>query len=225
MSIRHSFGIVVEKAVENGKFYNEKPRPRPIHKGIVMRINADDWVDLYGNTLFRFAVARVGDHEIAEDLVQETFLAAVKSMERFKGQSSEKTWLFSIMKHKIVDHLRMKKLKTSGREVSFDSDSVEEFFAENGNWRVRPEHWSENPGRVHENKEFVDHFYKCLADLPERNADAFVYREIDGLSTKEICEILGVSKNNCWVILYRARMLLRQCLEIAGFGGSENGGK
>ena len=189
-----------------------------------MGINPEAWVDLYGDALFRFAVARVGDQGIAEDLVQETFLAAVKSMERFKGQSSEKTWLFSIMKHKIVDHLRMKKLKTSGREVSFDSDSVEEFFAENGNWRVRPGHWSENPGRVHENKEFVDHFYKCLADLPERNADAFVYREIDGLSTKEICEILGISSNNCWVMLYRARMLLRRCLELAGFGDAEEGG-
>jgi RNA polymerase sigma-70 factor (ECF subfamily) len=189
-----------------------------------MKINSDDWVDLYGDGLFRFAVARVGDDAVAEDLVQETFLAAVSALERFKGQSSEKTWLFSILKHKIVDHFRKNKTKSSGREISYDADSVETFFNAKGAWRVRPGHWSENPGRVHDNKEFVDHFYRCLADLPERNADAFVYREIDGLSTDEICEILGITQNNCWVMLYRARMLLRRCLELAGFGKMGDGG-
>lgn len=188
-----------------------------------MRINSDAWVDRYGDALFQFAAARVGDREIAEDLVQETFLAAVRSLDRFKGHSSEKTWLYAILKYKIVDHFRKNKSKASGQEISFDADGIETLFNAKGAWRIRPEHWSENPGRVHETKEFIDHFYKCLADLPERNADAFVYREIDGLSTEEICEILGISSNNCWVMLYRARMLLRRCLELAGFGRAEEG--
>ena len=82
---------------------------------------------------------------------------------------------------------------------------------------MRPEHWSGDPGKVQEIKEFLDHFYGCLAALPKRNADAFVYREIDGFSTEEICKLLGISATNCWVMLYRARMLLRRCLESAGF--------
>jgi RNA polymerase sigma factor (sigma-70 family) len=131
-----------------------------------IELNTDAWVDLYGDALFRFAFARVGDRQTAEDLVQETFLAAVRSLDRFKGQSSEKTWLFAIMKHKIVDHFRKNKLKASGQEISYDVDSMESFFNSKGAWHVRPEHWSVNPGRVHESKEVVDHFYRCLADLP-----------------------------------------------------------
>ena len=130
-----------------------------------LKLNSDAWVDQYGDALFHFALARVNRRDIAEELVQETFLAAVQSQKRFKGQSSEKTWLFGILKHKVIDH-----------------------------------------------------FYQCLSGLPQRTADVFVYREIDGLSTDEICKLLGITSANCWVILYRARMLLRKCLELVGFG-------
>jgi hypothetical protein len=92
------------------------------------------------------------------------------------------------------------------------------FFNAKGGWQTRPAHWQTNPGKVQETREFLDHFYRCLSEVPQRSADAFVYREIDGLSTKEICKLLDISANNCWVLLYRARMLLRKCLELIGLG-------
>ena len=187
------------------------------------RLNPELWVDLYGDALFRFALARVSDRGVAEDLVQETFLAALRSGDRFKGRSSEKTWLFAILKHKIVDHYRRKKTKGSALDALAGAHSVDNFFDAKGHWHARPSHWSVNPGKVQETKEFLDHLYRCLADLPHRNAEAFIYREIDGLSTKQICKRLGITSANCWVMLYRARMLLRGCLDLAGFNKASEG--
>ena len=184
-----------------------------------LKLNSDAWVDQYGDALFHFALARVNKREIAEDLVQETFLAAVQSQERFKGQSSEKTWLFGILKHKVVDHYRKKNKSTVfEQELRQDSDNLDGFFNAKGGWQIRPQHWSANPGKSQEVKEAFDHFYQCLSGLPQRTADVFVYREIDGLDTDEICKLLGITSANCWVILYRARMLLRKCLELVGLG-------
>jgi RNA polymerase sigma-70 factor (ECF subfamily) len=185
---------------------------------VTPKLNADRWVDDYGDALFHFALARVKDKDVAEELVQETFLAAVKAQERFKGRSSEKTWLFGILKHKVIDHYRKRKSTVFARDLVSDPDNIDAFFNSKGGWHTRPAHWRTNPGKAHENREFLDHFYQCLADLPQRNADAFVYREIDGLSTAEICKRLDITPNNCWVMLYRARMLLRKCLELVGLG-------
>lgn len=188
-------------------------------------LDAESWVDKYGDALFHFAAARVKDRHMAEDLVQDTFLAAVQSKERYQGRSSEKTWLFSILKHKIIDHYRKKKNIVNVNDYFEDPDRIDAFFNAKGGWQTRPTHWSQNPAKAHDNKEFLDHFYRCLSGLPQRTADVFVHREIDGLSTGEICQKIGITENNCWVILYRARMLLRKCLESTGFnqiaGGSE----
>jgi RNA polymerase sigma-70 factor (ECF subfamily) len=190
---------------------------------VVSNINTDTWVDQYGDALFRFAFFRTRDRVIAEDLVQETFLAALQSKERFKGQSSEKTWLFSILKHKIIDHFRKNKPDRFRNQISQDEHSIKTYFNSTGGWRIHPGDWRTDPGKAQEIKEFLDHFYRCLAALPKRNADAFVYREIDGLNTEEICKLLGITATNCWVILYRARMLLRRCLELAGFNPPNEG--
>lgn len=187
------------------------------------QINADMWVDQYGDSLFHFALARVKDRDTAEDLVQETFLAAVKAQSRFKGHSSEKTWLFGILKHKVIDHYRKNKPNIFARDLSDDPENMNAFFNAKGGWQNHPAHWLTNPGKVQETKEFLDHFYRCLAEVPQRSADAFVYREIDGLSTEEICAQLDISANNCWVLLYRARMLLRKCLELIGLGRRQEG--
>jgi RNA polymerase sigma-70 factor (TIGR02943 family) len=187
------------------------------------KINADMWVDEYGDSLFHFALARVKEKEVAEDLVQETFLAAVKAKARFKGISSEKTWLFGILKHKVIDHFRKNKSTNDARGLLNDPDNVEAFFNAKGGWQTRPAQWRTNPGKALETKEFLDHFYRCLSDVPQRSADAFVYREIDGLSTEEICKLLDITANNCWVLLYRAGMLLRKCLELVGVGRQQEG--
>ena len=187
------------------------------------KLNADMWVDQYGDALFHFALARVKHREIAEDLVQETFLAAVQSQDRFKGRSSEKTWLFSILKHKVIDHYRKNKSTFYVQGLTNDADNLDSFFNATGGWQTRPAHWRTNPGKVQETKEFLDHLYRCLSNLPQRSADAFVYREIDGLSTQEICKLLDISTTNCWVILHRARLLLRKCLELVGFSRQPQG--
>jgi RNA polymerase sigma-70 factor, ECF subfamily len=177
-------------------------------------LHPEGWVDQYGDILFRFAFQRVGDASVAEDLVQETFLAAMRTKDRFQGQSSEKTWLFAILKHKIIDHFRSKKYKQSDVNIEDYAETTDEFFGENGKWRIQPSNWDIHPGEAYEQKEFMGAFYQCLSGMPQRLADAFVYREIDGLSTEEICKVLAITPTNCWVILYRARMLLRRCIEI-----------
>jgi len=180
-------------------------------------LNADMWVDQYGDALFHYAYARVNDNGVAEDLVQETFLAAVKSQGRFRGRSSEKTWLIGILKHKLIDYYRKQKRLIFVQDSEGDPDGVAAFFNAEGGWRVPPDHWRTNPGKAQEVKEFLDHFYRCLAGLPARTADAFVYREVEGMETREICRKLDITANNCWVLLYRARLLLRKCLEAFGF--------
>lgn len=187
------------------------------------RLNAEKWVDQYGDALFRYAYARVNDDGVAEDLVQETFLAAVKDQGSFEGRSSEKTWLFSILKHKLIDYYRKEKRVIFAEAGEGDPDSMSAFFNAKGGWRIPPAHWRTNPGKVQEAKDFLDHFYRCLSGLPARTADAFVYREVDGMGTEEICRKLDITANNCWVLLYRARMLLRKCLESLGFGQNNKG--
>ena len=180
----------------------------------VSLLNPEVWVDQYGDALFRFAYQRVGDADIAEDLVQETFLAAMRAKERFKGHSSEKTWLYSILKHKIIDHFRQKKYHRSEMNIEDFAETTDKFFSDNGKWRVPPTSWDVNPVEAYEQKEFIDAFYQCLSEMPQRLAEAFVYREVDGLNTEEICKVLDITPSNCWVMLYRARLLLRRCIEI-----------
>jgi RNA polymerase sigma-70 factor (ECF subfamily) len=176
-------------------------------------MNPEDWVDLYADNLFRYALHRVKDTTTAEELVQETFLAAMRTMDRFKGRASEKTWLFSILKHKIIDFYRSKKKEIIGTEVEARLQDKDDFFNENGDWRLKPQVWSYDPEKAYEFKQFLDLFYQCLGQVPQRLADAFVYREIDGLTIRKICKILDITTTNCGVMLYRARLLLRRCLE------------
>jgi RNA polymerase sigma-70 factor (ECF subfamily) len=175
--------------------------------------NPDVWVDQHGDILFRFVLQRVRDEAVAEDLVQETLLAAMRAKDRFKGQSSERTWLFGILKHKIIDHYRRKKFQRSDINIEDFAETTDKFFSENGKWRIQPTNWDINPVEAYEQKEFMDTFYQCLSQMPQRLADAFVHREVDGLSTEEICKVMDITASNCWVMLYRARMLLRHCIE------------
>jgi RNA polymerase sigma-70 factor (ECF subfamily) len=175
-------------------------------------------VDQYGDFLYRFALSRVKDSAIAEDLVQETFLAALKSRTNFQGRSSAKTWLIAILKHKIVDHIRKRVREPASDKVeslsdALASDPTEDCFKDGGGWLNRPAEWDVNPMKIYEQKEFMDILYLCLAQLPERQAEAFMMRELDGLSTEEICKALNISATNSWVMLYRARIGLRQCIE------------
>ncbi len=180
--------------------------------------NPESWVDQYGDFLYRFTLSRIKDPSIAEDLVQETFLAALKARKNFQGRSTAKTWLIAILKHKIVDHIRKQvREQTSDKVESLyntaANDPADTSFNDEGDWQIRPSKWIIDPMKLYEQKEFMDVLYHCLGELPERQAEAFMMREIDGFSTEEICKVLNISATNSWVMLYRARMWLRQCLE------------
>jgi len=146
-------------------------------------------------------------------------IAGRTSIDGFEGRSSEKTWLTSILRNKIVDHLR--KL---GREQPLSPSQDQEwqldhFFHENGEWEEKPERWGNTPEQILRQKEFWLVFMRCLSDLSERLRTAFSLREMEGLGCDDICKILGISPSNCWTMLYRARMLLRRCLQESWFGG------
>jgi RNA polymerase sigma-70 factor (ECF subfamily) len=177
-----------------------------------------EWVDRYGDPLFRYAILRVRDRAASEDLVQETFLAALKGRATFSGDSSEFTWLVGILKHKIVDLFRRQ-----GRETPWDdgdragSAGAESFDAA-GHWISGPVEWGANPADLYRQKDFLAQLEKCLGALAPNHANAFTLREMEGLGTGEICKVLGVSETNLSVILHRARMRLRECLETHWFG-------
>jgi RNA polymerase sigma-70 factor (ECF subfamily) len=177
-------------------------------------INPDLWVDLYGDALYRYALSKVNDTAAAQDLVQETFLAGLHACSRFKGQASVKTWLISILRHKIVDYYRKKTRELPVENMGVLADDSGRFFNKNGHWRLKPGRWTANPVKIYEQKEFLGILYQCLARLPERLARAFVLREMEGLDTDELCKALNITATNSWVMLYRARTALRQCIEV-----------
>jgi RNA polymerase sigma-70 factor (ECF subfamily) len=181
----------------------------------------EQWLDAHGDYLFRFALLRVQNESLAEDMVQETLLAALSARHQRVGQSSERTWLTGILKHKIIDHFRR-----SWREQPLDDDDavadlqgeadMNEFFAGDGHWDVRPASWG-NPSKELEQHQFFDVLQGCIERLSPRIAQVFILKELQEMSNEEICNELDTSATNVGVMLYRARMSLRQCLEFRWF--------
>ena len=191
------------------------------------RMSADFRSQIEGQRayLLRFASLQLRNADAAEDAVQETLLAALAGESAYRGQSNLRTWLTGILKHKIVDAIRR-----SSREMAagaFDDDPEIEAlgykFKDNGHWQERPAAWTD-PDSALEQKQFFAVLEQCLKALPARTAQAFLMREHLGLETAEICKELGVTATHCWVLLYRARMALRQCLEAGWFGKDAKGG-
>ena len=173
----------------------------------------ETWVDRYGDYLYTYANRRTQDETVAEDLVQETFLAALGARAKFQGRSSEKTWLTSILKHKIMDHYRKQYREVPHDDIEMKADELDDLFDEKGHWKVGPAKWVANPQIHYEQKKFMEALGHCLKTPPKRLSEAFTLRELDGMSTKEICKVLNVSETNLWVMLHRARLYIRKCLE------------
>lgn len=182
------------------------------------------WPDLYGDALYRHAYFRLRDEMLAEELVQETFLAALKARQRFAGNSSEKTWLIGILKHKIIDHLRKAMREQPQNEVARQLDDIQlESFDGKGHWKFDVKRWSD-PDAALEQERFWRALEACVARLPARMASLFILREIDGLDSDSICKELALSStNNLWTLLSRMRMRLRQCLSLTWFGDTQDG--
>jgi RNA polymerase sigma-70 factor (ECF subfamily) len=170
------------------------------------------WVDEHGDALFSYALSRLNNAASAEDVVQETFLAAIKAQQNFTGKSSARTWLIGILKHKIVDLIRKESREQPIDEIETLEEPSELFFDRKGHWRVAPAEWQVHPGKVLEQKEFMGVLENCLKHLPERLRRLFVLRELEDQETDEICKVLGITPTNLWVMLYRARMRLRGCI-------------
>ena len=169
--------------------------------------------------LIRFAALQLRDPALAEDVVQETLVAAEQGFEQFAGRSSTKTWVFSILKRKIVDALRTQRREAPVSQMgNADDGGLDELFDQRGFWATehRPHRWTD-PEESLEQQQFWQIFELCLNGLPDRTARVFSMRELLGLQTEEICKELSISTSNCWVILHRARMGLRLCLEERWF--------
>jgi RNA polymerase sigma-70 factor, ECF subfamily len=171
--------------------------------------------------LMRVARLQLRDAALAEDVVQDTLAAALTAQGGFTGKSSVKTWLTGILKHKIVDAIRRKQREPVSASTLDDEADLEDFeglFKANGGWQAPPAEWGD-PEAALSRREFFDVMDFCLEKLPPNTARVFMMREVMELETEEICKELRITANNLWVILYRARMSLRECLELKWFAG------
>jgi len=178
---------------------------------------AHGWLDAHGDALYRYAFLRLRDGAQAEDLVQETLLAALESKSRYAGRAAERTWLIGILKHKLIDLLRRQNREQPLADLTETDEDIEALFLRNGHWKTPPAVWA-NPVACLEQQEFWRVLNDCLAALPARQARAFTLSELDGLGGDELCKLLGATATNVWVMLHRARLRLRECLESRWFG-------
>jgi len=168
--------------------------------------------------LLRFASLQLRDAAAAEDAVQEALVAALAGESGFAGRANLRTWLTGILKHKIVDTVRRQAREPTLPQEGEDAlDDFDALFRRNGHWAERPAGWGEPDGAL-EQSQFLRALQACLERLPARTAKVFMLREHLGLDTPEICKELAITPTHCWVMLYRARMTLRECLQQTWFG-------
>jgi RNA polymerase sigma-70 factor (TIGR02943 family) len=185
------------------------PEEKHIHQ-----LNPDRWVSEHGNYLFSYAISRISSREVAEDLVQETMLSAFQAREKFRGGSSERTWLISILKRKVIDHYRKQ-----SRNPEFLSDNFTSPFysggAADGTWikEHAPGSWDLHQMDGEDDEALMKVIQYCISLLPPRMESTFSMKTLDEYSTEEICKELDISESNLWVLLHRARLQLRECVE------------
>jgi RNA polymerase sigma-70 factor (ECF subfamily) len=180
--------------------------------------------------LMRYALAQLRDSQLAEEAVQEALLAALESLASFAGKSSLRTWLTSILRFKVIDLQRRAVSDRANLELTDfaaeaeDDSWLDELFAPDGHWRTPPQTWSD-PEAALEQRRFWEAFQGCLDRLPAAGARVFFKREVMGEETADICKDERITASNCWVILHRARLNLRACLEKHWFGKEAAGGR
>ena len=170
----------------------------------------------------RFARLQLRSDAAAEDAVQDALLAAIEGAQGFGAAASVKTWAFSILRNKIVDEIRRRSREPSlslpdQEDIGADVDAL---FAPDGHWAEMPASWGD-PEQCLEQKRFWEIFEVCLTGVPVKPGRVFMMREFLGLRTEEICKELTISTSNCWVLLHRARLILRECLALRWFNDAE----
>lgn len=178
-------------------------------------LNPNLWVDKYSDYLYNYTIVRVNDHEIAQDLISETFLAGLKSKDNFKGEASERTWLISILKRKIIDHYRkINSIKGKAEiRINYKDDEAE------GDWleeRVK-DPFDKTAEDTMMNEELGLAILNCLGTLDERQATIFRMKTIENFDTEAICNEYNITPSNLWVIIHRARKAMAECLEHKWF--------
>lgn len=175
-------------------------------------LNPNKWVILYADYLFNYAVTRVDNSDLAKDLVQETFFSGIKGKDSFRGLAAERTWLVSILKRKIIDHYRKINSIKGQKEVrvNFYPDGERK-----GSWieECVPQSWGNEAEKNIENDELKNALNYCIKQLPEKYRMVFLLKTVQNYETEEICNELEISSSNLWVIIHRARLQLRKCIE------------
>jgi RNA polymerase sigma-70 factor (ECF subfamily) len=184
-------------------------------------LDPERWIEDHGDYLFHFALSRVRDPVKAEDLVHDALLAALRAAEGYRGRSTERTWICGILRNKILDHFRKAGRESNFTDLEFYADEETGAFTHPdfpGHWSAEsaPSAW-EGMGEALDNDAFWKAFEECRGKLPERVSAVFILREMDEVSSEEICRTLSITPNNLWVMLHRARMALRRCLEVNWF--------
>ena len=181
------------------------------------------WPDRYGDELYRFALSRVSAADVAEELVQDTFLSALDGLATFRAEASERTWLFIILRRKIIDHYRRQaRTPHVGLEALSDGGGAPEsdyFNPATGHWNgpQAPASWLRADAAL-EQQELHEILRRCQERLSPQQGAVFAMRFVEELSSEEICQELGLTSANYWVIVHRAKLQLRRCLEKHGLG-------
>jgi len=179
-------------------------------------LNSYLWLEEHGDYLFHFALLKLKNTALAEDMVQDTLVSAIAAKDGFSSNASVRTWLTAILKNKMVDHWRHQ-----GREISAvdliggadEGDNVDDFFDKAGRWADMPNAY-QNPDSALENKQFWSIFQHCLLGLKPQQSEVFLAKEVHGMSNEEICQSYSLSLSNAWVLMHRARVALSKCLEL-----------
>lgn len=185
------------------------------------KTSIEDWVREHSDSLYSWALHKTSSQVVAEDLVQDTFLSAFQNLDKFKGNSTPKTWLFSILNNKIIDHYRKaskKEILAATEESKMQFDATESFFSEDGSWKH--EHvsmeWGSN-GSLLDDEDFNRIMEICMDDLPGNWRKAVSLKYLFEKDAKEICQELNITLSNYWQVIHRAKLLLKKCLEINYF--------
>lgn len=178
-----------------------------------MTLSPSGWISNYADALYAYAKPRVNDAQLAEDLVQETFLSAWKAREGFKGEASEKSWLFTILKNKIIDHYRKKSKEII--QTGSGQDATDIFFNAAEHWTEKDKlmNWGIDGADNIQQKEFYQILENCKKKLQQQQQAVFVMKYMEDMDAEEICKALNITSSNYWVLIHRAKLGLRACLE------------
>lgn len=174
-------------------------------------IDTSTWVEKYSDGLYNYAVMRLQDHDLSMDLVQDTFVSALKALKNFEGKSSVKTWLYSILKRKIIDHWR--------KQESRKTRPMSSYFTDSGMMKGKYLEESYPSGKLNEveksleDKELGEAIFSCIDGLPDNWKGVLIDKMIEEKKTEEVCKDHDISTSNLWVIIHRAKLQLRECLD------------